>query len=349
MTHGNKIAALAAAVASVGLTAGVASAQVTIDNDIASGTFGSVSAEIGRGGSADRLDITARRDSNGQLVDTQLLFDYISYVDVGPRGGGISLASSAGVVTSAGDDAAQSSGTFTGSLGNTIAFSVVSSIANRSDTLVNTYTFTAQGGGGLGALSLIPYVDQDVLGLGDDILFTRGSAADANLQVFTVDNAELIGTSQSGAFTTEQGLVNATFDGFAADEFADLRTAITAGGTTFSPTGNIDTTDLPSITRTGLGQVFGEADVTTALSWTVDPNATTATIIATLGGVPDAASIPVTPPPPVVPPTEPPVNPPTDPGTPAVVPLPAGAWTGLASLAGLAIVARRRKVRAEIA
>ena len=35
-----------------------------------------------------------------------------------------------------------------------------------------------------------------------------------------------------------------------------------------------------------MGQVFGPADVAAVLAWDLDPQATTATIVTTLGGVP---------------------------------------------------------------
>ena len=62
-----------------------------------------------------------------------------------------------------------------------------------------------------------------------------------------------IGFAQGGIYTPGTGLVNATYDGLAADEFADLRTAITGAGTTYSPTGNIDTVDLPPFVDPALG------------------------------------------------------------------------------------------------
>jgi uncharacterized protein YdeI (BOF family) len=73
-------------------------------------------------------------------------------------------------------------------------------------------------------------------------------------------------------------LVNATYQGFAADQYNDLQTAIQGAGTTYSVNGNINLTNLPQTSDPNLGTIYGLADVTTAMAWAVNPTATSATI-----------------------------------------------------------------------
>src|SRR5439155_14029195 len=105
-------------------------------------------------------------------------------------------------------------------------------------------------------------------------------------RAFTLDGPERIGFSQGGVYTAATGLVNATYDGFAADSYSNLLTAITGGGTTYTPAGNINTARLVPFNDPTLGNVYGLADVTTAFAWSVDPNATTSTITSFLELVP---------------------------------------------------------------
>lgn len=282
---------LAAAIA-----AGAASqAQaIVIDNDIPSGTLGHLEYDIVAGGDTRDGDITGQRFTNGTLITTEFVFDYFHYVDVGATGSAVRLnASASSGPTLSADDEVSSGGRFLGEAGNPIDWTSRSYLNNGDSRLFNVITFTAVTGA-LGAIDLIAYVDQDVLGVSDDVLFSVGSAANSNLQVFTVDDAEIIGVSQSGSYSALQGLANASFKGWAADEYSDLRSAITSGGAAYSPTGVIDLVDLPQVARPNLpdGIAYGPADVTTALAWSVSPGATTATIITVLGGVPDISSIP---------------------------------------------------------
>jgi len=84
--------------------------------------------------------------------------------------------------------------------------------------------------------------------------------------LFTVDNVELVGISQGGSFSGGGGLVNATFAGWAADVFFELGGAIENAGTSYSPTGSVDTRSLPTIDHLVVGPAWGNNDVTTAMA-----------------------------------------------------------------------------------
>jgi hypothetical protein len=268
-----------------------------IDNDVPVATIGHFEINSLAGGESRAGGFTAQ----GQTLlfaNADFIFDYFSYVDVGSDGGGVRLGATTITQppTLVSPDVVQSAGTFQGQNG-LVQWIATTSIANGDTRIQNSITFvgrsqTDQNGDGtldpgpLGNLRFISYLDEDVGAPDDDIMYFSGTPGSANFKVFTVDGPQRVGFAQSGIYSAGPQLVNATWDGWAADEFSDLRSAITGAGTTYSPAGNIDLTDLPAAADPDLGQIFGPGDVTTAFAWTVNPQATTATITTFLEFVP---------------------------------------------------------------
>jgi hypothetical protein len=79
-----------------------------------------------------------------------------------------------------------------------------------------------------------------------------------------------------------------TYIGWAADRFNDLRNTIGGAGVTYSIPGEVDTTDLPEIiggdSRFPGLPAFGPADISSAIAFDLDPEATFASVIFALGG-----------------------------------------------------------------
>ena len=136
----------------------------------------------------------------------------------------------------------------------------------------------------LGTIRFINYLDQDVQGISDDILFPSGTPGTADFRLFTLDGPLRIGFAQGGTYLPTAGeLENATYAGYAADEYSDLTTAINgATAVTFDINGAIDTNDLPADPTDPLGTIYGPNDVTSALAWDVNPTATSALITSFL-------------------------------------------------------------------
>ncbi|MFW6169659.1 MAG: choice-of-anchor L domain-containing protein, partial [Planctomycetota bacterium] len=147
-------------------------------------------------------------------------------------------------------------------------------------------TITLSSDEPLGELQFINYLDEDVGFVSDDLLYVEGTPGSNDFRIFTLDDAERVGFSQGGILEPGPQLVNATYDGWAADEFADLMFDIEGDGTTYSVPGNIDTTALTPFNDPDLGEAYGLSDVTTAMAWSVDPTATEATITTLLELVP---------------------------------------------------------------
>lgn len=261
---------------------------LVIDNDIAAGTLGEFSVNLTTGGESREAYISANRLASGDVFREDLLFDYYSYVDVG--NGGIRLSGTAPV--SGGDDTATSGGTFLGAGGNTIGWSVTSAIADGDNTMTSVFNFTAEQGS-LGDIRFFQYLDEDIQSVSDDVFFTRGSAATLDLELYTVDNTEVYGVSHSGALDGSQGLVDSTFAGWSACTYNTMKPAIGNGTQTVSTLGDVcGSLAGTAFNHAELGSVYGPRDIVSVLAWDVLSNATSATIITTLGGVPDVRDIP---------------------------------------------------------
>lgn len=272
------------------LTAAPLASALVIDNDIASGTLGHWSVDVTTGGESREANLTANRLASGDTYDEDVLFDYFTYVDIGM---GSAFRLSGSTPTSTGDDEVTSSGSFAGSLGNTINWTAVSSIADGSTTMQTAFGFEGSAGSLLGDIRLFQYMDEDVEGSSDDVFFTRGDASTLDLELFTVDDTEVYGVSHSGALDGSQGLVNAAFAGWAGCEYNDMKPAISGSTQSVSSTGEL-CGDLATavFSHPDVGTAYGPIDVVSVLAWDVNADQSSAQIITTIGGIADISDIP---------------------------------------------------------
>jgi Domain of unknown function (DUF4214) len=283
-------------------------AITTLSNGIPPGTLGQFTLSVDDGGQIRTGLVTAQ--GNTRLFNNEdFIFDFDNFVDVGSDGQAVDLHNTSITMpaTAVGSNTVRSEGTFSGQNGP-INWRVDTHIDPNSGILVNAVTFTSSNlqtsaPAGLGNLRYINYLDEDVGAPSDDILRLVGTPGQQGFQAFTLDGPERVGFSQSGIYTPGGMLVNAHYDGFAADTFSNLRDAIEGSGTTYSVAGNINTAHLPPFSDPSLGTVFGPGDVTSAFAWSVDPNASTATVTTFLTLVPQNPA-PPTPPVTVTTPTD---------------------------------------------
>jgi hypothetical protein len=262
-----------------------------ISNGVPEGTVGHYRVDVTAGGETRTAFVTAARFASNDIFTTEVVFDYSSLVDPGNDGLGFSLSNSDTVTGPFADpnnpNIVTSSGSFFGVNQNVISWTAVSSIAPGAQVMTTTYTFTAATGA-LGPLRFLQYLDEDVQGAGDDVFLPVGTAAGNDLELFTFDNTDVYGLSHSGALLPGTELLNAAFAGWAADRFNNMRPLITGAGQPVSPDGVI--TNLLALQHPQLGPVFGPADVVSVLAWdVVDPNAASAVITTSLGGIPISA------------------------------------------------------------
>ncbi len=270
----------------------VGAAAVEISNGIPEGTVGHYRVDVLTGGETRTAFITAARFASNDIATSEVVFDYSSLVDTGAAGDGFSLSLSGSDPVPDPNilNSVTSSGQFFGVNQNRILWTAVSSIAPAAQTMTTQYTFETDDGSPLGALRFLQYLDEDVQGAGDDVFFTTGSPASGDLELFTFDNTDIYGISHSGALLLGPGLQSAAFAGWAADRFNNMRPLITGAGQPVLPDGIIAANLVP-FQHPQLGPVFGGAvgagaDIVSVMAWDVDPNAASAVITTSLGGVP---------------------------------------------------------------
>ncbi|WP_153557697.1 GEVED domain-containing protein [Roseimaritima sediminicola] len=261
-----------------------------IDNDVAQDTAGFFSALMGDGNEVVLSGVTALTTNQQLLINQDYVFAYTTYVVVGGTVTELSGTTITQPATLVSDDRVESRGTFAGPNG-TVNWVATSLFQDGSTRLTTQLDLSSDGGGAIGDVQVISYLDEDVLAISDDILYTTGTPGQPDFRVFTIDDATRVGFSQGGYYTNDGvNQTGAQFEGWAADQFNDLVTAITAGTATFSVTGDIDTVDLPQGVDAGLGTTYGPNDVTTAFAWRTDVNASTSRITSFLELVPEDPS-----------------------------------------------------------
>ena len=131
---------------------------ITSSNGIPRGTLNHWSVVVGTGGESRQAFVTARRSASRDIFTENVLFDYFSYVDVGVPGNAFRLSGSAPVADPADPNTISSFGSFTGENGNTINWTVTSTIPNGSLVMTSRFTFTTADGGTLGKLRFLQYM-----------------------------------------------------------------------------------------------------------------------------------------------------------------------------------------------
>ncbi|ROR32812.1 PEP-CTERM sorting domain-containing protein [Inmirania thermothiophila] len=251
---------------------------VVITNGVAGD--GAWSVDVQDGGSASDGIL----DPVGSQGPTDVIFQYEHYVDVGADGGAVAL--SATTVTSPAalsGGAVLSEGSFAGTH-DAIRWRARSTIAAGSTNYLTELVFESDQP--FGPVRLIQYLDEDVLDSSDDVLVVLGTPGAADFQLLTVDRTANVGVAHAATYLSAVGM---SYIGWAADEFADLLSAIiSSGGASYSIAGVVDTADLPPMAdpRFPGSPAFGPRDITSAIAFDLDPDATFASVIFSLGGSP---------------------------------------------------------------
>ena len=153
---------------------------VTIDNNLPQSAIGYVAVDVVEGGESRSARITTIGSPSGRVFENaDILFSQASFIDVGTLGNSFRLSGVTNqgptLIDNSGEgDQVLSSGFFTGDLGNVIDWSVSSTILDGSSTLTNVLSFSARSGT-LGDIRFYQAIDQDILGVGNNVIFTQGS------------------------------------------------------------------------------------------------------------------------------------------------------------------------------
>jgi len=267
---------------------------VQISNGIPEGTVGHFRVDVEDGGASRLVVVTAARFASDGLVTRNVARNYYSFFDAGNDGRGERFRGPLPVsVDPINPNSVMSSGILFGVEGKVISWTTVSSIAPGAQVMTTTYTFIAQPGEVLGPLRFLQHLDGVVPvpeGASDDVFFHTGSAGGGDLKLFTFDNTEVYGISQSGALLPGNDLQNASFAGWAADQFDNIISSILTAGQPVPVSLDGIRANLSTFQHPQLGPVFGPADIVSVLAWDVAPTATSAVITTSLGAVPISAS-----------------------------------------------------------
>ena len=243
----------------------------TIDNDVDVNRPGFFEATIGAGNEIvfGQSGVTVEDVDAGQvLVDQNFVFQYSTHLLFGDNALTLSQTNITQQPALVADDVVESRGSFNGPNG-TVNWVAQSSFEDGVARLNSSLSLSAATGN-LGDIRVVSYLDEDVQGISDDILVTRGTPGEADFRAFTIDGPRRVGFSHGG-FYTDDGVnqQNAVYAGWAADQFPQLLTAINAGNATFSIPGDIDLADLPAAPDPDFGTRYGPEDITTAFAWDV--------------------------------------------------------------------------------
>jgi len=255
----------------------VSGQTLTLSNGIPSSQPGHMSVEIDE----NALSSTGYFFRSGTGTGTgqiEFIYDYYPVFQIG--GAVYDTYTMSGTWTDANpaDNDITSEGSFGG-----VNWSVTHRLPPSSSIMTSEWTLTATQQGGLPAIRAFIYLDEDVLGFGDDILKVSGSIATGDLELLTVDQ-----TSHAGVALAADNIAT----GWAADQYSDLQTDLGSAGFNAAASGSIDTQDLQPHIDPVYGQVYGPEDITVAIEWEFEAGADMVTFRVALGGVPEGVAAP---------------------------------------------------------
>ncbi len=260
-----------------------------IDNNVDPSIPGAFQATVGNGNEVFNSLLTFE-EIDGTVTTGDLVFDFETYVRVGDTTtnlGNTTITQAAALIA---DDVVESRGSFDGPNG-LVTWIAQSRFEDGVATFLSSLELEAEDGTTLGDIQVISYLDEDIQGVGDDFLTTAGTPGQEDFRAFTLDGPNRVGFSHGG-FYIEDGTnqSNATYVGWAADQFPQLRTAIQGSTQEFSINGTIDLTDLPTLADPEFSPAFGPNDVTTAFAWNTVGTATNSTVTSFLEFLPTSDS-----------------------------------------------------------
>lgn len=235
---------------------------------------------------------TGSIDPIGASSFQDVIFDYFHYIQMGSSVFRLRDTTITTPAFSSGTNQVTSAGTFREPNG-LVEWTAQSFIQPGEDLYFVKLIFRSNAP--LGNMRLIQYLDEDVAAVSDDQLVVSSTSGQRDFQLLTVDNSEGVGVAQGAIYNESIGM---GYAGWTADEYSDLKHSIESGSASFSITGVVDTADLPPFSDPrfpGL-PAYGLADVTSAIAFDFDPNATFGSVTLYLGGSPDGRVLDIAPP-----------------------------------------------------
>jgi hypothetical protein len=281
---------------------------VLVTNGIAPNLNGSATYDITFGGNSLFGSVLPQQQtvtglSGTQFQNVNFLETSFNFIQVDPNAGAEIIGGGFGNIPGF---IVQPTTPITNAAGVVTGVSSVGAFFGQNDLIFVTVTTQFQGGSVLfttisvtsnspfGFLRLGNYLDASVLNptvFNDQTNLFYEQRSGPNLRLMTVDPTEGVGLAQT-VLTNGGGVSNARFEGYAADGNASfltflepLLTTIANGTQPFSRAGTIDTGSLTRGPKPAAfpainfgNQVFGPANIETALSFLINPGATSASV-----------------------------------------------------------------------
>ncbi len=262
---------------------------LTIDNDVNPITPGFFEATPGDGNEVlfGNSNVTFEDVTTGQiLINQNVIFEYQTYVETNGNVTNLANSTITQPATLIADDVVESRGTFAGVNGD-VQWIATTSFIDGVPVLFSSLQLIADAGQELGDIRVINFAHTDIENPFDDLLVLSGTPGQADFRAITIDSIRRTAVAHGG-FYAEDGLnlSNATYVGWAADQFNDLQTDILAGGSPYSIPGVIDQAALPPIPDPDFGTAFGINDINTAFAWDTLATAGDAIVTAFLELIP---------------------------------------------------------------
>lgn len=261
-----------------------------IDNDVATDIAGSFEVTVGDGNGVFSSQLTYEQ-LDDSLATGDLVFNYTTYVQVGDTITSLAFTTITQEATLISDDVVESRGSFDGPNGQ-VNWIAESRFEDGIATFLSSLELEAETGTTLGDIQIISYLDEDIQGVSDDFLTTTGTPGEEDFRAFTLDGPNRVGFSHGGFYTDDgTNQINATYNGWAADQYFELRSAIEGNTQAFSINGTIDLTDLPVLSDPDFFPAFGTNDVATAFAWNTVATETSSTITSFLEFLPTIEAV----------------------------------------------------------
>ena len=252
----------------------------TIDNDVDPNVPGFFEATIVDGNEVtfNASGVTVEDLQLDQiLINQDYIFSYNTFVTTATGIQALSATTITQAATLIADDVVESRGTFDGPAG-LVSWIATSRFENGISRLISSVELDG-GANALGDIQVVSYLDEDIEFISDDILVTTGTPGADDFRAFTLDQTRRVGFAHGGFYNPDgTNLENASYVGWAADQYNDLETAIVAGTQTFSIAGDIEPAALPQSADPVFGVQYGPNDVTTAFAWATNSGSNTATV-----------------------------------------------------------------------
>ncbi len=262
-----------------------------IDNDIDPNVIGFFEATVGDGAEVNTISVTGIDQNTGTRLDQQnyeFLLTTIIDIDLDPPSGNIAPfrlidTSITRLAQLNGDDNVISEGTFGpfANDGRVYQWTAETFILDNRSVMYTTLNFASADGrdfnaGNIRHIDVVSYLDSGAGADDQDTLYVVGTPGEQDFRAYIIDNQNRLGFSHGAIYTNDgSNQLNATYQGWTADNAARLLATIDAENTAPTIAGDVDVGLVAQPNDplfAGASAAFGVDDIGTSFHWRLDPD-----------------------------------------------------------------------------